>query len=247
MPDAIFAEPRLAEIYDLLDSPDRPDLAPYLAIADEFNAHSVIDLGCGTGVFACRLVALGREVVGIDPTAASLDVAKDKAYADRVRWITGTAAQLEGWHANLITMTGNVAQVFVTDEEWMAALRACRAALSASGRLVFEVRDSAKEAWKGWNRELSYLGSGRRPHPFRAGDACRLACRRASDVPYCLLAPCQLHRVWACHGQSFPWVKARTCLGRGARSLSGAAHATSPVLNENNVLAVGRHSLGARP
>jgi ubiquinone/menaquinone biosynthesis C-methylase UbiE len=156
MPDAIFAEPKLAEIYDLLDSPDRPDLTPYLAIADEFNAHSVIDLGCGTGVFACRLAALGKEVVGIDPAAASLNVAKHKAYADRVRWINGTAAQLEGLHANLVTMTGNVAQVFVTDEEWMAALHACRAALSADGRLVFEVRDPAKEAWKGWNREQSY-------------------------------------------------------------------------------------------
>jgi len=73
MPDALFAEPKLAEIYDLLDSPDRPDLAPYLAIADEFHAHSVIDLGCGTGTLACRLAALGKEVIGIDPAAASLD------------------------------------------------------------------------------------------------------------------------------------------------------------------------------
>ncbi|HLZ20800.1 MAG TPA: class I SAM-dependent methyltransferase [Ktedonobacterales bacterium] len=156
MPDAIFAEPKLAEIYDLLDSPDRLDLAPYLAIADELNAHSVVDLGCGTGVLACRLAALGKEVVGIDPAAASLDVAKRKAYADRVRWIAGTATQLQGLHADLITMTGNVAQVFVTDEEWMDALRACRDALSPSGRLVFEVRDPAKEAWKGWNREQTY-------------------------------------------------------------------------------------------
>jgi hypothetical protein len=38
MPDALFAEPKLAEIYDLLDSrPNRPDLVPYLAIADEFS------------------------------------------------------------------------------------------------------------------------------------------------------------------------------------------------------------------
>ncbi len=155
-PDAIFAEPILAEIYDLLDSPDRPDLAPYLAIADEFNARAVIDLGCGTGSPACRLAALGQEVVGIDPAAASLDVAQRKAYADRVRWITGTAAQLKGLHGDLITLTGNVAQVFVADEEWMAALRACRAALRPGGRLVFEVRDPAKEAWKGWNREQSY-------------------------------------------------------------------------------------------
>src|SRR6266581_2555448 len=156
MPDALFAEPKLAEIYDLLDSPDRLDLAPYLAITDEFHAHSVIDLGCGTGTLACRLAALGKEVVGIDPAAASLDVAKRKAYADRVRWITGTAAQLKGLDADLITMTGNVAQVFVMDEEWMATLRACRDALRPSGRLIFEVRDPAKEAWKGWSREQSY-------------------------------------------------------------------------------------------
>jgi SAM-dependent methyltransferase len=155
-PDAIFAEPRLAEIYDLLDHPDRPDLAPYLAMADELNARSVIDLGCGTGILACRLAARGKAVVGIDPAAASLAVARRKPYANRVRWITGTAAQLHGLQADLITMTGNVAQVFVTDEEWMAVLRACRAALGPGGRLVFETRDPAREAWKGWNREQSY-------------------------------------------------------------------------------------------
>ncbi len=157
MADAIFAEPKLAEIYDLLDSrPDRPDLAPYLAMADEFHAHAVIDLGCGTGTLACRLAARGVEVVGIDPAEASLNVAKRKAYANQVRWITGTAAQLKGLEADLITMTGNVAQVFVTDEEWMTALHACRDALRPGGRLVFEMRDPAKEAWKGWNREQSF-------------------------------------------------------------------------------------------
>jgi len=156
IPDALFAEPKLAEIYDLLDSPDRADLAPYLAIADEFHVHSVLDLGCGTGNLACRLAALGKEVIGVDPAVASLAVASRKAYANRVRWITGTAAQLKGVDVDLITMTGNVAQVFVLDEEWMATLRACRDALRPSGRLVFEVRDPAKEAWKRWNREQSY-------------------------------------------------------------------------------------------
>ena len=155
MPDAIFAEPKLAEIYDLLDSPDRPDLAPYLDMADEFGAHSVIDLGCGTGMLACRLAARGFEVVGIDPAAASLSVAKRKASAPLVRWIAGTAAQLKGLQADLITMTGNVAQVFVTDEEWMTTLRVCRDALRPGGRLVFEVRDPTRQAWKGWNRDQS--------------------------------------------------------------------------------------------
>jgi SAM-dependent methyltransferase len=156
MPDAIFAEPRLAAIYDLLDTPDRPDLDLYVGLADELEAHSVIDLGCGTGNLACRLAARGTDVTGIDPAAASLAVAQAKAYADRVHWMHGTVEQLRGLHADLITMTGNVAQVFVTDEEWMATLHACHDALNPGGRLVFEVRDPAKEAWTGWTRAQTY-------------------------------------------------------------------------------------------
>lgn len=156
MPDAIFAEPQLANIYDLFDDPKRPDLAAYLEMADEFSARSIIDLGCGTGTLACRLASRGKDVIGIDPAAASLDVAKRKADADRVHWIVGDAAQLRGLDADLITMTGNVAQVFVTDQKWLETLRACHAALNPEGRLVFEVRNPAKEAWKSWSRDKSY-------------------------------------------------------------------------------------------
>ena len=45
-------------------------------------------------------------------------------------------------------MTGNVAQVFVTDEEWEAVLRSAHAALRPGGRLVFETRDPAAQAWR---------------------------------------------------------------------------------------------------
>ena len=54
VPDAIFTDPRLVEIYDDLDA-DRRDLDHYVAMIDEFEARSVLDLGCGTGVLACRL------------------------------------------------------------------------------------------------------------------------------------------------------------------------------------------------
>jgi hypothetical protein len=49
-------------------------------------------------------------------------------------------------------MTGNVAQVFVTDAEWDAALRSAGAALRPGGRLVFETRNPAVQAWRQWNR-----------------------------------------------------------------------------------------------
>jgi hypothetical protein len=57
---------------------------------------------------------------------------------------------------DLVTMTGNVAQVFLTDEDWATALHASRGALRPGGRLVFEVRDPNRKAWRAWTRDLTY-------------------------------------------------------------------------------------------
>jgi SAM-dependent methyltransferase len=153
--DPIFAEPRLAEVYDPLD-PDRSDLDAYVAMVDEFGARGVLDIGCGTGTLACLLARRGLTVTAVDPAAASLAVARTKPGADRVRWVHGYATDLPPLQVDLVTMTGNVAQVFVTDAEWAAMLRAAYAALRRGGRLVFETRDPAVKAWLEWNRERSY-------------------------------------------------------------------------------------------
>ncbi len=154
VPDAIFADQRLADIYDALD-PDRGDLDAYLAVADELNARSVLDIGCGTGTFACLLAERGRAVTGIDPAAASLHVARRKPYADKVRWIPGEVESLPQLQVDLATMTGNVAQVFVTDASWESTLRDVQAALRPDGTLVFETREPARRAWRTWTREHS--------------------------------------------------------------------------------------------
>jgi SAM-dependent methyltransferase len=152
VPDAIFADPRLAAIYDQLD-PDRSDLDAYAAMAAEFGARSALDIGCGTGTFACLLAGRGLTVTAVDPAEASLEVAHAKAGAEAVRWLHGDATSLPPMQADLATMTGNVAQVFVNDEDWAATLVAARAALRPGGRLVFETRDPARKAWLGWTRE----------------------------------------------------------------------------------------------
>jgi len=89
----------------------------------------------------------------MDPAEASLAVARVKPGADRVRWLHGDATTLPALQVDLAVMTGNVAQVFVTDEDWAATLQGARGALRPRGRLVFEARDPAREAWREWNRE----------------------------------------------------------------------------------------------
>ncbi len=153
--DAIFENPRLVTIYDAFD-PDRCDLEVYAHLVAELGACRVLDVGCGTGTFALLLVDGGVEVVGVDPAAGSLAVARAKPGADRARWVHSDATALPPLQVDLATMTGNVAQAIVDPAEWDATLRGVRTALRPGGHLVFETRDPAQRGWEEWTRETSY-------------------------------------------------------------------------------------------
>jgi ubiquinone/menaquinone biosynthesis C-methylase UbiE len=155
MIDAHFGVPRLADIYDALD-PDRCDLDAYVAMVEEFGVESLLDIGCGTGTFACLVAQRGTDVVGVDPASASLDVARRKPGGDRVQWLTGDATAVPPLRVDMVTMTGNVAQVFRSDREWHSTLVASRGSLRTGGRLMFETRDPSKRAWLRWTRERTY-------------------------------------------------------------------------------------------
>jgi SAM-dependent methyltransferase len=126
--DAHYEDPRLVGVYDLLD-PDRSDLDVYVALMGVLGAASVLDIGCGTGTFACLLAQRGLVVVGLYPAAASLEVAQTKPGAVRVRWVHDSSTAIPPMQVDVATMTGNVAQVFVTDGDWMVALKAINRAL----------------------------------------------------------------------------------------------------------------------
>jgi SAM-dependent methyltransferase len=150
VPDAIFAHPRLAPVYDAFDGP-RDDLDAYVSLAGELGAERVLDVGCGTGCLAILLAGTGRTVVAVDPAAASLEVARSKDPDGKVTWIHGDATRIPSAGAeDLAVMTGNVAQVFRTDEDWAQVLRAIGAALRPRGYLVFETRRPERRAWEDW-------------------------------------------------------------------------------------------------
>ncbi|WP_026532811.1 class I SAM-dependent methyltransferase [Arthrobacter sp. H41] len=149
MADPIFEHPRLAAIYDALD-PDRSDLQPYLVMVRDFAARRVLDLGCGTGVLALQLAERGIEVLGVDPAAGSLDVARAKPGGSGVRWIHGDATALPPLQVDLVLMTGNAAQAITDEQDWAATLDRVHTALEPSGHFVFETRDPARRAWEEW-------------------------------------------------------------------------------------------------
>ncbi|MYW33155.1 class I SAM-dependent methyltransferase [Streptomyces sp. SID2119] len=155
MADASGERTLLAALYDPLD-PDRGDLDAYVRVTEEFGARRVLDIGCGTGVFALLLADRGIEVVGVDPSEPSLDVARGKPGGERVRWIHGDATVLPELEVDLATMTANVAQEIADPKDWQETLRRAYGALRPGGRLVFETRDPARRAWEEWNREDSH-------------------------------------------------------------------------------------------
>jgi len=154
VPDAIFAHPRLAAVYDAFDGP-RGDLAAYLSMAAELGADRVLDVGCGTGSLAVLLARHGYTVVGADPAEASLCVAKSKDKDQAVTWVHADAAGVPAAGADLAVMTGNAAQVFLTDQDWAGALQGIGAALRPRGHLVFETRRPERRAWEEWAASTS--------------------------------------------------------------------------------------------
>ena len=151
---AEFNDPRLVAIYDTVN-PYRPETQPrfYRELAAELGATTIVDLGCGTGLITCELARRGHRMIGVEPSAAMIAIARARPCGDDTRWINGDASAVGTPDADLAIMTGHVAQFFITDDAWRATLGALHAALRAGGRLAFESRNPAARGWERWTRD----------------------------------------------------------------------------------------------
>jgi ubiquinone/menaquinone biosynthesis C-methylase UbiE len=115
----------------------------------EREIKKILDLGCGTGRFTAALgEAFGCPVLGVEPSAAMLDVAKSQS-APNVEWKQGEAENipLESEAVDLVF----ISQVFHHLAEPQRALREMNRVLSPAGYLA--VRNGMREQ----NEELEWL------------------------------------------------------------------------------------------
>ena len=150
--DEIFDDYSFAALYD-----DFNRWAPsdefYLATARQIGGP-VLDVGCGTGMLACRIAAEGLSVVGVDPADAMLRVARSRTGAARVRWVhsDGQSLRLPD-RFGFIYMTGHAFQALLTDGDAVAVLKTMAHHLSGKGCIAFDTRNPLRREWESWTPE----------------------------------------------------------------------------------------------
>jgi SAM-dependent methyltransferase len=145
--DRLYADPQLTDFYDL-ENGWAPDTEYCRALAQD--ARRVLDLGCGTGLLAAAL-ADGRDVMGVDPARAMLDVARARQGGDRVTWVEADARSFRSDRRfDLIVMTGHAFQCLLTDDDQRALLATIAHHLAPQGRFIFDSRNPALEEWREW-------------------------------------------------------------------------------------------------
>ncbi|OZB94259.1 bifunctional 2-polyprenyl-6-hydroxyphenol methylase/3-demethylubiquinol 3-O-methyltransferase UbiG [Paenibacillus sp. XY044] len=127
----------------------------FMRIIERIKPHRIADLGCGTGRLTLHMAGKGYDVTGLDPDEASIRIAKQKDTGNSVLWVIGTSENLEPDRFNVVMMTSNVAQVFVTDAEWTATLHNIFQSLRPGGYLLFDTRNPLARAWERWTKEHS--------------------------------------------------------------------------------------------
>lgn len=154
-------DPRIVELYDE-DNPDGPDHDFYRSLADEREARTILDLGCGTGILTVTLARGSRKVIGVDPSSAMIAFARDRPGSEHVDWVEGDSSSVPDEQFDFAVMTGNVVQ-HIQDSGWMRTLHDLRRCMQVGGTLAFESRNPTARAWEAWqsdDRESRETGHG---------------------------------------------------------------------------------------
>ncbi|MGH6930580.1 MAG: class I SAM-dependent methyltransferase [Dongiaceae bacterium] len=118
------------------------DGAFFLRLA-EACGQRLLDLGCGTGRLAIPLAQRGKQVTGLDGSAAMLAHAQRKAPDLPIRWMAGDFRHYDlGRKFDLIISCAHAFQALLTEADRLAFLRCAQAHLAEGGILSFDTRNT---------------------------------------------------------------------------------------------------------
>ncbi|HJQ55612.1 MAG TPA: class I SAM-dependent methyltransferase [Vineibacter sp.] len=148
----VFEDELAAAIYDHFNPWSAGDDF-YLELA-RAGGGAVLDLGCGTGLLACRIADEGLSVVGVDPAEGMLRIARARSGADKVTWVKSEGQRLDlPQRFALAYMTGHALQALLTDEDVVTVLGNVERHLAPGGKFAFETRNPLARAWLSWTPE----------------------------------------------------------------------------------------------
>ncbi|NML40258.1 class I SAM-dependent methyltransferase [Chitinophaga sp. G-6-1-13] len=166
MTDQLYHDQHLAQFYDL-DNSWGKDFDQYLRWAA--TAHSILDIGCGTGVLCTRMADTypEKQVTGLDVAPAMLHIAQARPGGDKVNWLLADGRSFAaGQSFDMILLGGHAFQTFLSQEDRIAMLRHTASCLTKEGRLFFDSRNPAAQDWLTWGpadslRELQHPQLGK--------------------------------------------------------------------------------------
>lgn len=165
MNNALYSDPVLITVYDAANA-GRRDFDFYQTRLPE-SPQRILDIGCGTGLFALELAALGHGVTAVDPAKGMVEFARARSGAEQVSWHVGTCDVVPLAQAfDFAFMTGHAFQCLKTDAEIVALFAQVAMRLVDGGMFCVESRNPVARAWDRWRPEFApapvELGEGRR-------------------------------------------------------------------------------------
>jgi SAM-dependent methyltransferase len=137
----------IARVYDPWSAGVVEDVEFYVEEAVA-SGGPVVELACGTGRIAVPIAKAGVRVIGVDGSAAMLNVAREYAARERVELDLRVGDMREppvDERVPLVLIPFRSLLHMTTEEDRLRALRAARGLLVPGGRLVFDVFAPSRE------------------------------------------------------------------------------------------------------
>ncbi|HET7204520.1 MAG TPA: class I SAM-dependent methyltransferase [Steroidobacteraceae bacterium] len=130
--------------YDIEEAASARARIPYFVDLVTRFGGPVLELACGSGLITLPMASGCSDVTGVDLSRSMLDHARAKAarLGRSITWHETDARSLSlGRTFEVIILTGNAFQAFLTAEDQCRLLQTVRRHLSATGVFVFETRN----------------------------------------------------------------------------------------------------------